>query len=113
MANKANYYGLATKEQRDKREAAFGHPEINKQELTETSIYSAMAQIPNVDLLSAQVAANRIKDILMKQGFQGDITTAGAKLSDGVNTFALTKNKEYGIHIGSQTHDDLKRRKRK
>ena len=109
---KARYYGVATAEQRELKTRATRSPKLNKQELTAYSIYSAMAQIPNIDRLSVQVAAQRIKSVIMASGFVGDITTSGGKLSDGVNTFSLTKSSEHGIHIGKQEHDDMKRYKR-
>lgn len=108
---KERYYGLATKEQQELKGRATRGPVINTQELTEYSIYSAMAKIPNIDKLSVQVAASRIKELIMKAGFKGTISTSGGKLSDGVNTFALTKNKDSGIHIGAQSHDDTKRKR--
>lgn len=112
MANKARYYGVVTKEQAQKRKDASRNPVINPQELTEYSIYSAMTMIPNIDQLSAQVAANRIKDLLMKQGFTGKISVAGTTLKDNSgNSFTLTKNKESGIHIGPQEHDYTKKKK--
>ncbi len=111
MANKARYYGIATREQQDLKGRATRNPVINKQELTAYSVYSAMAQIPNADKLSAQMLAARVKEIIMASGFNGTITAAAGKVSDGVNTFALTKNKTHGFHIGEETHDDTKRKR--
>ena len=108
---KGRYYGIATAEQRDLKTRATRAPKINQQELTSWTVYSAMAQIPNIDQLSVQIAASRIKDIIMRSGFQGTITASGGRLSDGVNTFALTKNKDAGIHIGEEKHDDTKRKR--
>ena len=108
---KPRYYGLATAEQQDLRTRAFRSPVINKQELTAYSVYSAMAQIPNADNLSAQALASRVKEIIMAKGFEGTLTTKGGTISDGVNSFSLTRNKDKGYHIGSESHDDTKRKK--
>lgn len=111
MANKAKYYGIVTKEQQQKRADATRNPVINKQELTEYSIYSAMAMIPNIDQLTSQAAANRIKELLMKEGFQGTITTGGSTLKDDSgNSFSLTKKKNGTLGIGAQNHDYTKKK---
>lgn len=111
MANKARYYGLVTKEQEELRKRAFRSPVINKEELTQYSLYSAMAKIENVDNFSATFVAGRIKDIIMKSDFKGTITVNGVVISDGANTYTLTKNIHKGIHIIKSEYDETKRKR--
>ena len=110
MANKARYYGVVTKEQQELKGRATRSPVINKQELTAYSVYSAMAQIPNADKLSTSILVSRLKDIIKAQGFNGTLTASGGKISDGVNTFWLTKTKTGGFQIGNEKHEDIKRK---
>lgn len=111
MANKARYYGIATKEQQDLKARASRSPVINKQELTEWTVYSALRQIPNADKLSTSILVSRLKDIIEASNVGYNLTASNSKISDGVNSFWLTKTKSGGFQIGKQEHDDTKRKK--
>lgn len=111
MANKARYYGIVKKEQQDlKKRAQKGGGFINPEELTAWSVYSAMAKVPNIDEMSAQAAAKRIKFVVEDADFQGTIIVKGVQISDGSNTYILTKTKE-GIQIAKEIHEEKQRRK--
>ena len=112
MANKARYYGIATKEQQDlKKRVQSGGGYINPEELTQWSIYSAMARVSGIDNMSAQRAARRIKEVIENAGFKGSISAFGTVISDGTHTYTLTKTKSGGIQIAKETHENRKREK--
>ena len=111
MANKARYYGLVTLEQEEMKKRAFRNPFINREELTEYGVYSAMSKIEDVESISAIVVASKIKEVLMKEGFERKITARGVKISDGVSTFTLTRSKNKGIHIVKSEYDETKKKR--
>ena len=106
---KARYYGIVTKEQQELKTRAMRNPVINKQELTEYSVYSAMKSIQNADQLSTSIFVSRLRGVIESAGFRGTLTASSGKISDGVNTFWITKTKSGGFQIGKQEHEDLKR----
>ena len=111
MANKARYYGIATKEQQDlKKRAKANGGFINVEELTPWSIYSAMARVPNFDEFQIRKAVARLKTVIENEGFKGEITVKGTQISDGIHTYILTKTKE-GIQIAVEEHKETKREK--
>lgn len=109
MANKARYYGLVTREQQDVKTRAAQAPFINVEELTQWTVYSAIALIPSIDTLSSMAAAKRIKELLIKNGFTRKIIVNGSTISDGSNTYVLTRSKAKGIVIVKETHEEKKR----
>ena len=111
MANKARYYGLVTLEQEELKKRAFRSPFINREELTEYGVYSAMSKIEDVEELSATAVTLKLKEVLVKEGFERKITAKGVKISDGVSTFTLTKSKQKGIHIVKSEYDETKRKR--
>lgn len=111
MANKARYYGLAKTEQKDMKKRASETPFINVEELTPWTVYSVLALYPTIDASSSQTATRRMKEELIKNGFNGKIEVSGSSISDGANTYVLTKTSSNGIMIVKETHEE-KRRKR-
>ena len=111
MANKARYYGIATKEQQDLKAQATRNPVVNKQELTAWTVYSALKQIPNADKLSTSILVSRLKNVIEASNVGYKLTASNGKISDGVNSFWLTKTKSGGVQIGKEQHDDTKRKK--
>ena len=111
MANKARYYGLITKEQEELKKRAFRSPFINREELTEYGVYSAMAKIEGIEDLSAVAVASKIKEVLIKAGFERKITAKGTTISDGASTFTLTKSKNKGVYIVKSEYDETKRKR--
>lgn len=109
MANKARYYGLVTKEQQDVKDRASKAPFINTEELTQWTVYSAIALSPVIDTLSSSAATRRMKEDLIKSGFTGKIEVKGSTISDGNNTYVLTRSKSKGIVIAKETHEEKKR----
>lgn len=111
MANKARYYGIITKEQRESKALAKKAQVINREELTRTTIYTAITNIPNADEVSSPVAARRVRDFLIENGFEGTITVDGSKIQDqNGNLFVLTKTKE-GMYIAQEKLVDIRRRR--
>lgn len=109
MANKARYYGLVKKEQQDVKDRAQNAPFINTEELTQWTVYSVIALTPVIDTLSSPMATRRMKEELIKNGFEGKITVNGSTISDGFNTYVLTRSRAKGIVIAKETHEEKKR----
>lgn len=111
MANKARYYGIITKEQRESKNLARKAQVINREELTRTTIYTAISNIPGIDEMSSPAAARKVRDYLMDNGFEGTITADGSKIQDhNGNLFVLTKTKE-GMYIAQEKLVDIRRRR--
>lgn len=111
MANKARYYGLVKTEQRNLKERVSEAPFINVEELTPWTVYSVLALYPAIDASSSPTATRRMKEELIKNGFNGKIQVNGSTISDGDNTYILTKTSSNGIMIVKEQHEE-KRRKR-
>lgn len=111
MANKNRYYGLATKEQQDLKSRVKKAPFINVEELTSWTIYSVLALVPAIDALSSLAATQKIKEELIKNGFEGKIKVDGSHISDETNSYILTKTKSNGIMIAKETHEEKKRKR--
>lgn len=109
MANKARYYGLVTKEQQDIKNRVEKAPFINVEELTQWTVYSVIALSPVIDTMSSAAATRRMKEDLIKNGFEGKIEVKGSTISDGANTYVLTRSKAKGIVIAKETHEEKKR----
>lgn len=111
MANKARYYGLAKAEQKDIKKRASETPFINVEELTPWTVYSVLALYPSIDASSSLTAARRMKEELIKNGFNGKIQVDGSSISDGENSYVLTKTSSNGIMIAKETHEEKKRKR--
>ena len=111
MANKARYYGLVTREQQDVKTRAKESPFINVEELTQWTIYSAIALYPEIDSLSSIAATRKIKELLIRNGFTGKLTVEGSSISDEYNHYVLTRSKSKGIVIVKETHEEKKRKR--
>lgn len=109
MANKARYYGLVKKEQKDLKARVFKAPFINTMELTPWTVYSAIALSPVIDTLSSAAATRRIKEEVIRSGFEGKITVNGSSISDETNSYVLTKTSSNGIMIVKEQHNSKKR----
>lgn len=110
MANKARYYGLVTKEQQDIKDRVEKAPFINVEELTPWTVYSVIALSPSINAMSSSAATRKMREELIKNGFEGKIEVKGSTISDGTNTYVLTRSKSKGIVIAKETHEKKKRR---
>ena len=111
MANKNRYYGLVTKEQQDLKSRVKKAPFINVEELTPWTVYSVLTLVPVIDTLSSAAATRRMREELIKNGFEGKIKVDGSQISDETNSYILTKSKSNGIVIARETHEEKKRKR--
>lgn len=119
MANKARYYGLASKQSIDARNTAspnFIMEDTLTRRMVDGAIVALSLQQPNFDNLSSREATKRIADYLKDGGFRGDLhVTSGAKITDGSNEYAIThaNNDKGQIVVGQEKHDNLNEDKKK
>ena len=118
MANKARYYGIGTKQAIDARNTASPNI-IIEDTLTRRMVDSAIVALslknPGFDKLSAQRAAEEVKDYLKDSGFEGTLDSPGGKITDGANTYSLThaNNDKGQIVVGEEKHDATEELKKK
>lgn len=111
MANKARYYGLVKREQKDLKSRVADAPFINVDELTPWTVYSVLALVPSIDSLTSAIkATQRMREELIKNGFNGRIIVDGSTISDGINSYVLTKTSN-GIMIVKEQHEEKKRKR--
>lgn len=110
MANKARYYGLVKKEQKDLKSRVADAPFINVDELTPWTIYSVLALVPAIDGLSSLSATRRMREELIRNGFNGKIKAEGSTISDEFNSYVLTKTSN-GIMIIKEEHAERRNKR--
>ena len=118
MANKARYYGLSTKEERQdvarKDKAARIYPSEFGYRAVLAAVLNYKDEYPNFDELNAARAANRIAGELTRTGLYGTITSSNARIIGENYSISLTKGKEMiTINKKSEQTSEYKRRKRK
>ena len=115
MANKARYYGLSTKEERQDVTMGSGvYPEtggVLTYSAVVTAIRNYKATHPNFDNLSATAAASAIAKELDKSGKFGDVSAGGARIKGAGYSIALTKGK--GIITASKASEQVNTDKKK
>ena len=109
MANKNRYYGLATNEQKELKSRATRSPFINVEELTPYTVYSAVVLAPELDTMLAPTATQRMKEVLIANGFTRKLKVEGSRISDEENEYILTKSRTNGLMIVKETHEKKKR----
>lgn len=121
MANKARYYGIATREEKQdvtrKDNAALIYPNALGYSAVVTAILNYKKNHPNFDNLSTSIAADRIAGELTKTGLYGTVTGSGSRIEGGGYSIALTKGKGTGSMItaskASERTSESERRKKK
>lgn len=117
MANKARYYGLSTREEKqdvmDNSRAARIYPD----ELSYNAVISAVLNYkdehPKFDELSSGVAASAIAGVLTKTGKYGKVSSAGSRITAPGYSIALTKSDKIITVSRKSEQVSTDRRKRK
>ena len=120
MANKARYYGLSTREERQDVTIGSGiYPETNGQltyGVVATAVRNYKANHPNFDNLTTQAAAEAIARELDKRGVYGEVTAGGGQIRQPSEGYAisLTKSKDMITvsHASERTNIDKKKKKK-
>lgn len=119
MANKARYYGLSTREERQDVSMGSGvYPETNG-DLTYAAVVTAIRNYklthPNFDNLSATAAAAAIAKELDKTGRYGNVSSGGGRIKSDGYSISLTKSKGMitASKASEQINTDKKRKKKK
>lgn len=96
MANKARYYGLSTKEERQdvnkKDKASRIYPSEFGYKAVVTAILNYKDQYPNFDELNAARAANRLAGELTRTGLYGEVHSENARIVNGDYSISVTKS---------------------
>ncbi len=117
MANKARYYGLSTKEERQdvtkKDRASRIYPETFGYQAVVTAILNYKDMYPNFDELNSAKAASRIAGELTRTGLYGNVRSASTRIIGENYSVALTKGNDL-ITISKKTEkfDDEEDKKR-
>lgn len=118
MANKARYYGLSTKEDKDAVNMGSGVLKPNNgildYEVVATAIRKYKANHPNFDNLTKEVAASEIAKVLTDSGFYGEVDAHGARIEGGANNYsvALTKGRGTDGQLRlSRASEEVKKKK--
>lgn len=121
MANKARYYGLATREELQDVSRSDRASRIYPHDLGYSAVITAILNYkddhPNFDNLSTHVAAERIAAELSKQKIYGQVHANGSRVVGQGYSISLTKgNKTNGKIVPSkaseQVNTDKKRKKK-
>lgn len=95
MANKARYYGISTKEERQdvnkKDRASRIYPQEFGYQAVVTAILNYKDEYPNFDELNAARAATRIAGELTRTGLYGEVHSSNARIISGNYSISLTK----------------------
>lgn len=117
MANKARYYGLATREERQdvsrQDNAAKAYPATLGYAAVVAAILNYKQSHPNFDNLSATAAASAIAKELTKQGTYGHVSSGGGRIKAPGYSIALTKSKNTIVasKASEQINSDQKKKK--
>ena len=119
MANKARFYGLSTREERQDVSVGSGvYPETNG-ELTYAVIVTAIRNYkknhPNFDNLSSTAAASAIAKELDKTGKYGNVSSGGGRIKGDGYSISLTKSRGMitASKASEQVNTDKKKKKKK
>lgn len=121
MANKARYYGLATREEKQdvarQDNAAKTYPSDLSYSAVVAAILNYKATHPNFDNLTTTAAADRIASELTKTGLYGKVSGAGSRIKGDGYSIALTKGRGTNGSItaskaSEQINTDKKKKKK-
>ena len=120
MANKARYYGLATREELQDVNRSDKAARIYPHDLGYAAVVTAILNYkdnhPNFDNLTTSVAADRIAAELTKQKTYGQVHASGSKIIGQGYSISLTKGSKTNGHIvpskaSEQINTDKKQKK--
>jgi hypothetical protein len=116
MANKARYYGLATKEERQdvtkKDRASRIYPKEFGYTAVVTAILNYKDNYPNFDELNSARAANRIAGELTRTGLYGEIHSENARIVGDNYSISLTRANGLITVNKKSEQTDFKKKKR-
>ena len=114
MANKARYYGLSTKEEKqdvnDKSRAARIYPEKLGYKAVVTAILNYKDENSDFNDMSASAAAKAIAKTLTNTGLYGKVSSANARVVGDNYSVSLTRSD--GIITVSHRTEQYEKRKR-
>lgn len=115
MANKARYYGLSTREERqdmaDNSRAARIYPAELGYRAVKAAILNYKDEHSDFNSLTSNVAAGKIATLLTETGLYGTVTKSSSRIIGENYSISLTKTKE-GItpsRASERTEDEKKK----
>lgn len=116
MANKARYYGLSTKEERQdvtkKDRASRIYPAEFGYDAVVTAILNYKDEYPNFDELNSARAANRIAGELTRTGLYGEVYSDNARIIGENYSISLTRGNGLITVNKKSERTDIKKKRR-
>ena len=116
MANKARYYGISTREERQdvtkKDKASRIYPAEFGYNAVVTAILNYKDEFPNFDELNAARAATRIAGELTRTNLYGEVKSSNARIISGNYSISLTKHNGLITVTKKSEQSDWKKKKR-